>query len=110
VLPERAIGTEKRGEGGPEVSRGRSRCAARCRAEHERRRVGTVILRDDEEAQVRGGADTLRAVDTGGGGRNLFGAGGGAELATATRGRTNAGVTVQLDGAGGRARQHVAGL
>ena len=55
---------------------------------------------DDDEAQARAlrreGADTPRVADAGGGGRNPTAASDGAELATATRGRTNAEVTTQL--------------
>ena len=51
---------------------------------------------DDDEAQARGGADTPRVADAGGGGRNPAAASDGAELATATRGRTNAEVAMQL--------------
>ncbi len=51
---------------------------------------------DDDEAQARGGADTPSAADAGCGGRNPTAAGGGAEAATATRGRTKAEVAAQL--------------
>jgi len=51
---------------------------------------------DDDEAQARGGADTPSAADAGCSGRNPTAAGGGAEAATATRGRTKAEVAAQL--------------
>lgn len=90
MLPERATGVERRGDGGPEVSRGHSRCAAHRRAEHDGTQVGLVISMEDDEAQARGGADTPGAADAGGGGRNPTAASAGAEPATATRGRTKA--------------------
>jgi RNA-directed DNA polymerase len=51
---------------------------------------------DDDEAQARGGAATPCAADAGCGGRNPAVASDGAELATATRGRTKAEVAAQL--------------
>lgn len=96
MLPERATRIERCGDGGPEVSRGHSRCAAHRRAEHERARVGPVISMDDGEAQAHLGADTLGVADAGRGGQNPTGAGGGAESATATQGRAKAEVATQL--------------
>jgi RNA-directed DNA polymerase len=51
---------------------------------------------DDDEAQARDGADTPSAADAGCGGRNPTAGSDGAELATARRGRTKAGVATQL--------------
>ena len=72
VLPERATGVERRGDGAAEVSRGQSRCAAHRSAEHDGTQVGPMISMDDEEAQARAlrsdGADTPRVADAGGGG------------------------------------------
>ena len=51
---------------------------------------------DDGEAQAHGGADTLGVADAGCGGRNPTEASGGAESATAARGRTKAEVATQL--------------
>jgi RNA-directed DNA polymerase len=51
---------------------------------------------DDDEAQARGGVATPCAADAGCGGRNPAVASDGAELATATRGRTKAEVAAQL--------------
>ena len=55
-----------------------------------------MISMDDDEAQARDGADTPGVADAGSGGRNPAAASDGAELATATRGRTKAEVATQL--------------
>jgi RNA-directed DNA polymerase len=100
VLPERATGVERRGEGKPEVSRGHSRSAAHRRAEHGETRVGPLISMNDEEAQARAlqsaGADTPSVADAASAGRNPSAGGDGAELSTATAGRTKAEAATQL--------------
>jgi RNA-directed DNA polymerase len=54
-----------------------------------------MISMDDDEAQAHDGACPLEAADAGSGGRNPTGASDGAELSTATWGRTKAGVATE---------------